>query len=114
MITESMKSLFGDDDERTLSWIREDHEKFLAACQLVAPRAPIGSDVAASSAVLAQFIDKWEAVDTWRVNDQDEWKPMSQETVNVKATMLRDLREVIKHGSEQTATPGEKPSIQQG
>ena len=88
MITESMKKMFGEDDERTQQWIDNDQEEFLSACQLVAPRAPIGTNVAAKSSALAQLIDKWEAVDTWRTDEKDEWRPMSQETMNVKAMVL--------------------------
>lgn len=114
MITETMKKMFGDDDDRTLNWINNDQTEFIKACQLVAPRAPVGTDVVATSSALSQFIDKWEAVDTWRTDENDEWRPMSQETINVKATMLRDIRKVIQRGSEQATAPTPESDIQQG
>jgi hypothetical protein len=94
MITASMKSMFGDDDDRTLKWVNEDSKLFLQACQIVSPRAPIRVDTVAESSDLVKFIDKWESVDTWRLDDECEWVLMSQETINVKATMLKDLREL--------------------
>ena len=103
MITETMKIMFGDDAERTQKWINEDSTRFLEACRLSSPRAPIESDVTASSSALAQFIEKWESVNSWRLNDNNDWRGMSQETINVKATMLRDLREII---NDAATTPG--------
>jgi len=95
MITETMKTMFGDDAERTQKWINKESTRFLEACRLSSPRAPIESDITAPSSILAQFIDRWESVNTWRLSDSDDWTTMCQETINVKATMLRDLREII-------------------
>ena len=113
MITDSMKTMFGDDDERTLKWVNEDAPRFLQACQLKSPRMPINFGVVADSSAIAKFVDKWESVNTWRLDDDDDWKPMSQETLNVKATMLRDLREIAYVRSDETTTPGEEPGVQQ-
>lgn len=95
MITESMKCTLGDDDERTLNWVNVQSSEFMQACNLTAPRAPISSSITAPSSVLAGYIDRWESVDMWRQKDGEEWKPMSPETMNVKATMLHSLRELI-------------------
>ncbi len=112
MITETMKTMFGDDDDRTLKWVNEDSNSFLEACRLQSPRAPIESGAAAPSSILAQFVDKWESVNTWRLDDTDEWKAMNQETINVKSTMLRDLREIINASQPGTTTAsGAEPSV---
>lgn len=103
IITEAMKTMFGEDAEQTQKWINEDSTRFLEACRLSSPRAPIESDITAPSSILAQFIDKWESVNTWRLSNNDDWKTMCQETINVKATMLRDLREII---NDATTAPG--------
>jgi len=107
LITDSMKKLYGDDDDKTLNWVTTDADKFMTACQLIAPRTPVEVTAVASGSELAQLIDRWEAVDTWRANETDDWKSMSQETLNVKATMLRELRETLNAPSES------KPSIEQ-
>lgn len=95
LITNSMKNLYGDDDEKTLNWVNNDADKFMDSCQLIAPRAPVEATAVAPGTVLAQLIDRWEAVDTWRTDESDDWKPMLQETLNVKATMLRELRDIL-------------------
>lgn len=110
LITNSMKNLYGDDDEKTLNWVNNDADKFMDACQLIAPRAPVEVTAVAPGSVLAQLIDRWEAVDTWRTDEADDWKPMLQETLNVKATMLRELREIL---NARHTTPGPQPPIQQ-
>ena len=96
MVTATMKNMLGDDDERTLKWVNEQSSEFMQACKLTAPRAPIRFDIAAPSSTLASYIDNWESVDMWRLKDGEEWKPMSPETMNVKATMLHALREVVQ------------------
>lgn len=111
LITDSMKDMYGDDDERTLNWVNVDAEKFMDACQLLAPRVPVEVTTGVTAFALAQFIDKWERVDTWRVDNDDDWKLMSQEIVNVKGTMLRDLREILN--ARQATTSKSESSIQQ-
>lgn len=99
MITATMKNMLGDDDERTLNWVNVQSSEFMTACKLTAPRAPIRFDVAAPSSALASYIDQWESVDMWRQKDGEEWKSMSPETMNVKATMLHALRESIQQST---------------
>ncbi len=80
----------------------------MLACQLIAPRAPVAVDVDITETALAAFIDKWSAVDTWREKDDEEWQVMSRETINVKATMLRELQEVSNAKSSR-----DTPTVQQ-
>lgn len=103
LITDSMKTLYGDDDDRTLQWINTGSSQFMAACKLSSPREPVDVTADAPGSLLAQFVDKWESVDTWRQDETDEWKPMTQESINIKATMLRDIREII-NGKPHAAT----------
>jgi hypothetical protein len=110
LITESVKQVQGDDSEVTLTWINEGREGFRNACQLVAPRKPVDVNARAKSSLVAQLIDKWESVDTWRVNGTKEWGPMSQETINIKAAMLTDLRKLI---DAERKTPGDEPEPDQ-
>lgn len=112
LITENLRTIYGDDDPRTIAWIEEESANFMLACQLIAPRIPVEIDVDVAETALAIFIDKWSAVDTWRENDDDEWKVMSRETINVKATMLRELQEIAN--AKSTSTPREKSAVQQG
>ncbi len=107
LITENLRTNFGYDDPRTLAWLATESATFMLACQLIAPRAPLAADIDITETALAVFIDKWSAVDTWRENDDEDWKVMSRETINVKATMLRELQEVANESSR------EKPTVQQ-
>ncbi len=95
LITEAVKQAHGDDDDVTLKWLNEGIDGFNAECQLVAPRKPVDVDARAKSSLVAQLIDKWESVDTWKVSGTEEWGPMSQETINITAAMLTDLRKLI-------------------
>lgn len=107
LITENLRANFGDDDPHTIAWLETESANFMLACHLIAPRAPLAVDIDIAETALAAFIDKWSAVDTWRENDDDDWKVMSRETINVKATMLRELQEVANESS------GDKPTVQQ-
>ena len=109
LITENLKTNFGDDDPRTVAWLATESDNFMRACKLIAPRNPLAVDIDITETALAQFIDKWTAVDTWRENDDEEWKVMSRETINVKATMLRELQEVAN--AKSASTPGEKSAV---
>lgn len=104
LITENLKTNFGDDDPRTVAWLATESDNFMLACQLIAPRIPLAVDIDTTETALATFIDKWSAVDTWREDDNTEWKVMSRETINVKATMLRELQEVANESSRDTST----------
>lgn len=94
LITENLKANFGDDDPRTVAWLETESANFMLACQLIAPRNPVAISIDIAETALAAFIDKWSAVDTWREKDDEDWKVMSRETINVKSTMLRELQEV--------------------
>lgn len=107
LITANLKAIYGDDDPRTVAWLETESANFMLACQLIAPRAPLAVDIDITETALAEFIDKWSAVDTWREDDGDDWKVMSRETINVKATMLRELQEVANESSR------DKPTVQQ-
>ena len=106
LITDAVKAVHGDDSDITLAWLNEGREAFSDACQLVAPRQPVDVNARAKASLVAQLIDKWESVDTWRVNGTEEWGPMSQETINIKAAMLTDLRKLI---DAERKTPGHEP-----
>lgn len=93
LITENLKTIYGNDHPRMIAWVETESANFMLACQLIAPRSPVSVDVDIAETALSSFIDKWSAVDTWRENDEDVWKGMSQETINVKSTMLRELQE---------------------
>jgi hypothetical protein len=81
--------------EAVQHWASEGAPGFIKACELEAPPTPINID-STNMGGLSSFIDKWEAVDTWRVPDtDDEWAHMSQESFNIKATILRDLRRIL-------------------
>ena len=94
LITNAMKKAHGDDHEKTLQWINVESHNFMSACKLTAPRAPIGPRVVADESDLAKLIDKWESVNLWRVEEEDEWQEMSKETLSVKSTLLQDLRDI--------------------
>lgn len=100
LITETLKRAHGDDSEHVIKWLEEDAERFLGVCQLVAPREPVDIEMGADPSVLASFIDKWSAVDVYRVPDTEDWAPMSQETKNVVYTMLTDLRKVLDESTK--------------
>lgn len=107
LITENLRTMYGDDDPRMIVWVKEGEAHFMLACQLIAPRAPLAVNIDIAETDLAEFIDKWSAVDTWRENDDTKWQVMSRETINVKATMLRELQEVANESSR------DKPAVQQ-
>jgi len=96
LITESLKAA-GESTSGYMKWVENDAKLFIKACDLTHPPTRTDVDMSAPATLLAQFVDKWAAVDSVKVDD-GEFQQMSQETFNVKSSLLQELKAVIDAG----------------
>ena len=76
-------------------WSKRARPKFLDDCGIDADPATVPDDIAlASTNALAEYFNKWRAVEAYR--DDDEWVPLEGPILHLKSTMLEELEAITR------------------
>lgn len=92
MLTKHIEETHGKTSAELEAWTDRGAPRFLRECRLTVLKVPDKPLVETSVVDLQGFIKRWQMIDGWRRDENEDWQNFTEEQNLIRHTMLRELR----------------------